>query len=117
LINQRFQLHDKTQNAALILQIPYAQRCSVGQRDVKLALVHGASIILQRQATAKRRELHLRAVRFASAACDQPDPCLSLGAGAEYAAGTRLDALTGELARVVQETLQPERVSVWLRKK
>ena len=30
---------------------------------------------------------------------------------------TDLDALTGELARVVQETLQPERVSVWLRKK
>ncbi len=28
---------------------------------------------------------------------------------------TNLDALTGELARVVQETLQPERVSVWLR--
>ena len=27
---------------------------------------------------------------------------------------TDLDALTGELARVVQETLQPERVSVWL---
>ena len=30
---------------------------------------------------------------------------------------TDLDALTGELARVVQETLQPEGVSVWLRKK
>ncbi|MFZ2423552.1 MAG: hypothetical protein WA029_20650 [Anaerolineae bacterium] len=30
---------------------------------------------------------------------------------------TDLDTLTGELARVVQETLQPERVSVWLRKK
>ena len=29
---------------------------------------------------------------------------------------TDLDALTGELARVVQETLQPEGVSVWLRK-
>jgi hypothetical protein len=29
---------------------------------------------------------------------------------------TDLDALTGELARVVQETLQPEQVSVWLRK-
>ena len=29
---------------------------------------------------------------------------------------TDLDALTGELARVVQETLQPERVSVWLNK-
>ena len=29
---------------------------------------------------------------------------------------TDLDALTGELTRVVQETLQPERVSVWLRK-
>ena len=28
---------------------------------------------------------------------------------------TDLDALTGELARVVQETLQPERVSVWLK--
>jgi len=28
---------------------------------------------------------------------------------------TDLDALTGELARVVQETLQPEGVSVWLR--
>ncbi|MFZ1238794.1 MAG: hypothetical protein WAV66_05555 [Anaerolineae bacterium] len=28
---------------------------------------------------------------------------------------TDLDALTGELTRVVQETLQPERVSVWLR--
>ena len=27
---------------------------------------------------------------------------------------TDLDALTGELARVVQETLQPEGVSVWL---
>ena len=27
---------------------------------------------------------------------------------------TDLDALTDELARVVQETLQPERVSVWL---
>ena len=30
---------------------------------------------------------------------------------------TDLDALTGELARVVQETLQPEHVSVWLRQK
>ena len=29
---------------------------------------------------------------------------------------TDLDALTGELARVVQETLQPEGVSVWLNK-
>jgi hypothetical protein len=29
---------------------------------------------------------------------------------------TDLDALTGELVRVVQETLQPEHVSVWLRK-
>jgi sterol desaturase/sphingolipid hydroxylase (fatty acid hydroxylase superfamily) len=29
---------------------------------------------------------------------------------------TDLDALTGELARVVQETLQPEQVSVWVRK-
>ncbi len=29
---------------------------------------------------------------------------------------TDLDALTGELARVVQETLQPEGVSVWLRR-
>ena len=28
---------------------------------------------------------------------------------------TDLDALTGELARVVQDTLQPEGVSVWLR--
>jgi hypothetical protein len=28
---------------------------------------------------------------------------------------TDLDSLTAELARVVQETLQPERVSVWLR--
>jgi hypothetical protein len=28
---------------------------------------------------------------------------------------TDLDALTGELARVVQETLQPEQVSVWLK--
>ena len=28
---------------------------------------------------------------------------------------TDLDALTGELARVVQDTMQPERVSVWLR--
>ncbi len=28
---------------------------------------------------------------------------------------TDLDALTGELARIVQETLQPEGVSVWLR--
>ena len=28
---------------------------------------------------------------------------------------TDLDALTAELARVAQETLQPERVSVWLR--
>jgi len=26
-----------------------------------------------------------------------------------------MDTLTGELARVVQETLQPEGVSVWLR--
>jgi hypothetical protein len=29
---------------------------------------------------------------------------------------TNLDALTGELARLVQETLQPEQVSVWLRR-
>lgn len=28
---------------------------------------------------------------------------------------TDLDALTGELARVVQETLQPAGVSVWLK--
>ena len=30
---------------------------------------------------------------------------------------TDLDALTAELARVVQETMQPERMSVWLRKR
>ena len=30
---------------------------------------------------------------------------------------TDLDSLTAELAQVVQETMQPERVSVWLRKK
>jgi hypothetical protein len=30
---------------------------------------------------------------------------------------TDLDALTAELASVVQATLQPERVSVWLRKR
>ncbi len=29
--------------------------------------------------------------------------------------GTDLDALTAELVRVVDETLQPEHVSVWLR--
>jgi hypothetical protein len=29
---------------------------------------------------------------------------------------TDIDALTAELARVVHETLQPEGVSVWLRK-
>ena len=29
---------------------------------------------------------------------------------------TNLDALTAELTRVVDETLQPEHVSVWLRK-
>ena len=29
---------------------------------------------------------------------------------------TDLERLTGELARVVQETMQPEQVSVWLRK-
>ena len=29
---------------------------------------------------------------------------------------TDLDALTAELARVVQETMQPEQVSVWLRR-
>jgi hypothetical protein len=29
---------------------------------------------------------------------------------------TDLDALTGELARVIQETLQPESVSIWLRR-
>ena len=28
---------------------------------------------------------------------------------------TDLDALTAELARVIQETMQPEHVSVWLR--
>ncbi len=28
---------------------------------------------------------------------------------------TDLDALTAELAQVIQETLQPEHVSVWLR--
>jgi hypothetical protein len=37
--------------------------------------------------------------QFAQTACDETD----------------LDALTGELARVVQETLQPEQVSVWLK--
>lgn len=30
--------------------------------------------------------------------------------------GSSLDALTTELVRVVDETLQPEHVSVWLRK-
>ncbi|MEZ4767866.1 MAG: hypothetical protein R2844_05505 [Caldilineales bacterium] len=28
---------------------------------------------------------------------------------------TDLDALTAELVRVVQETMQPERVGIWLR--
>ena len=37
--------------------------------------------------------------QFALTACDE----------------TNLDALTVELVRVVQETLQPERVSMWLR--
>ena len=39
---------------------------------------------------------------------DETDPSTSLRAG--------LDALLAELTRVVQETLQPEHVSVWLLK-
>lgn len=47
-------------------------------------------------------------VHFAVTARDETDPSTSLRTG--------LDALTGALARVVQETLPPEGVSVWLRK-
>ena len=45
--------------------------------------------------------------QFAVTARDETDPSLSLR--------TSLDALLAELARVVDETLQPEHVSVWLR--
>jgi hypothetical protein len=45
--------------------------------------------------------------QFAQTARDETDPSLALRIG--------LDALTAELVRVVQETLQPEHVSVWLR--
>lgn len=88
LIDQRFKLHDETQNTPSIFQITNAQGCGFRQGNEELAFVHGIRIILQLQATAK-------------------------GAEADRDA-TDLDALTAELVRVVQETMQPERVSVWL---
>jgi len=45
--------------------------------------------------------------QFAQTARDETDPSMSLRTG--------LESLTGELVRVVQETLQPEGVSVWLK--
>jgi hypothetical protein len=46
--------------------------------------------------------------QFAITARDETDPSTWLRTG--------LDALPAELMRVVDETLQPEHVSVWLRK-
>ncbi len=46
--------------------------------------------------------------QFARTARDETDPSLSLRTG--------MDAPLAELERVIQETLQPEHVSVWLRK-
>jgi hypothetical protein len=47
--------------------------------------------------------------QFAKTARDETDPSLALRTG--------LDALLGELVRVVDETLQPEHVSAWLKEK
>ena len=44
----------------------------------------------------------------ASGTCDETAPSLPLSR-------TSLDSLTAALGRVVQETMQPEQVSVWLK--
>ncbi len=53
LIDQRFKLHDKTQNAAAILEVPHPQH-RIGQGNEELAFVHGSAIICQPDGFAKK---------------------------------------------------------------
>ncbi len=99
VIQQRLQLNDKTQYAATILEIPHAQCSGVGQGNEELSLVHGrhyTPLFDNCQASKCHLLGHTRSV---TALRDETD----------------LDALTGELARVVQETMQPVGVNVWLK--
>jgi len=158
LIDQRFQLHDKTQNAAAILEVPHPQPC-IGQGNEELAFVHGSAIICEPDGFAKkswvapdrRHGILQRLVglltgieqstlvvvvsTLAIAALFNPlrwriqdwvdrrfyrkkyDALQVLAQFAQTARDeTDLDALLAELARVADETLQPEHVSIWLRK-
>lgn len=99
LTDQRLQLHSEPQDSATIFQVPDARRCGIGQGNEELAFVHNVKIVLQRAVITKTLKPRPRNRGFAVTARDEAN----------------LDALTGELARVVQETLQPEGVSVWLK--
>ena len=99
LTDQRLQLHSEPQDPATIFQVPDAQRCGIGQGNKELAFVHNVKIILQRAIITKTLKPRPRNRGSAVTARDETD----------------LDALTDELARVAQETLQPEGVSVWLK--
>jgi len=93
------QLYGEPQDPTAIFQVSNAQRCGIGQRDEELAFVHNVAIILRRATIIKKRKSRPRQRGFALIARDETD----------------LEALTAELARVVQETMQPESVNLWLR--
>ncbi|MFZ1238797.1 MAG: hypothetical protein WAU95_00630 [Anaerolineae bacterium] len=101
MTDQRLQLHSKPQYPATIFQVSDAERCGVGQGNKELAFVHNVKIILQRAVITKTIK---------------PRPG-NRGSAVTARDEANLDALTGELARVVQETLQPEGVSVWLQER
>ena len=99
LTDQRLQLHSEPQDPATIFQVPDARRGGIGQGNEELAFVHNVKIVLQRAIITKTLKPRPRNRGSAVTARDEAN----------------LDALTGELARVAQETLQPEGVSVWLK--
>ncbi len=63
--------------------------------------------VIDRRFFRKKYDAQQVLAQFAQTARDETDPSMSLRTG--------LESLTGELVRVVQETLQPEGVSVWLK--
>lgn len=63
-------------------------------------LSHRVQLLIDRRFYRRKYDAQQVLAKFALTARDETD----------------LDALTGELQRVVQETLQPEGVGVWLRK-
>jgi len=85
-----FQLYQEPQNKAALLDIPNTQRGITRQGNKKLAFYHNSNFSMT------FRQHHLTITAVARAEVD-------------------MDKLTAALIGVVQETMQPESVSLWLK--